>query len=234
MTEIPTPGPLRIHSTTINHCNWLLNHAANSARQCEVFDDLPDGESEPKQKSALTSILFSVAAMEAFINELAHDCQQKINNGNDSEELRNFTWALRNAEDSNATTKYKFELAHLISAGEPPLRDRNPFADFFILFGLRNDIMHVKRPSTIVMDDDSLSTPIPRRVSTLIDRGLTRKMPDGYRTFWLVHLMTHRVAWWACNTAANICVHIASLVPHEGLSASFINTIQSSLQDEVG
>ena len=233
MTDLPTPGPIHLYSTTINHCNWLLDHAVSAARQCEDSTaTLPKGESEEKQKDALTSILFSVAATEAFINELVYDCQQKINKGEKDSKLKRFTWALRCAEESNSTTKYKFELAHLLLTGEPPKRDRNPFADFYVLFGLRNDIMHIQRPDTIVNRDDSASTPIPKRVENLIGRGLTRKMPEGYRTFWLIHLMTARVAWWACNAASDICKHIALLVPNDEISSRYANNVDIALQDD--
>ena len=226
----PNPGPIGIQQSIL-HCNWLLSYAAESARRCETDSNMAaKGESEPKQKDALSSLLFPAAAMEAFINEITSECHRAAQADSADPVLAKFAWGLRAAEDSNATTKHKFELADLLLTGTPPDRGTQVFSDFNVLFGLRNDIMHIKRPSTIGVTDDSDSSQIPSRVTYLINRKLTRQMPEGYRTHWLIHLMTPRVAWWACNTASAICTHVAHHIPNKGISASYTKMIQASIE----
>ena len=230
MKRLPKPGPIGIQQS-IFHYNWLLSYAAESARRCETDGNIPaKGESEPTQKDALSSLLFSAAAVEAFINELTSECQRAAQAESADPILIRFAWGLRAAEDSNATTKHKFELADLLLTGSPPDRGTQVFSDFKVLFGLRNDIMHIKRPSTIGVTDNADSSQIPSRVTYLIDRKLTRQMPDGYRTHWLIHLMTPRVAWWACNAASSICTHVARHIPDERISASYTKMIRASIE----
>lgn len=228
----PDPPKVKQVTKSIIHCSLLLELAAKSAERCgSTASSVGTDEFEPLQEDSIAAILFSAAAIEAFINEITIDCKNAIGSGDEDEVLRRFAFAMLAAEDSKSSTKNKIELAHILLTNEKPNLGGNPFADFAHLFGLRNDIMHIKGPSSIGLLSDEATSSMPRRVESLRQRGLTRKLPDGGRTFWVFHLMSAQVAWWACDTAAAICLHIAELVPRKEVSESFASIFSEYSQE---
>lgn len=223
--QLPTPGPIVLRSQSIYHCNWLLSIASRTAQRCSELaakNSDRDG-TEEKTDDAISCILLAAAAAEAFINELSSALSNYVQErgGSGDSKVVAAAWTLKQIENMQGKTAFKFEMAILSLTGQPPDTGSAVFQNFALLFKLRNDLMHVKRPSTIGIVDDSESTPIPSAVMELRKRGLTRRTPEGHRTHWISHLMTVRVAEWACEAASEICVFIARQVPVRSIAESF-------------
>lgn len=225
-TGTPMPGPITIKSQTVYHCNRLLSLAWITADRCKALASTQadrDGCESPVEE-ALSCILLAAAGAEAFINELGYELanHNELASTVTPTEVKQAAFYLRRLEEYNGQTLLKYEFAVTALTGKQPDIGAAPFQNLSALFTLRNCLMHAKEPSTLGISEDVPSTPTPNVIKRLITAKLTRRMPPDYRTHWSSHLMTERVAHWACKSAADACTFIAQQVPVKRIADSFI------------
>jgi hypothetical protein len=95
------------------------------------------------QKPALVSIVFSVVALEAFMNELTelvHD--SKHFPGTDPPVISAFGDCMTEAESSHASLQSKFLLGTWLLSGERLDKGTQMYQDFILLVHLRNTLLH--------------------------------------------------------------------------------------------
>jgi hypothetical protein len=234
MKRPPQPGPISIHSQTAYHCNLLLEVAAQTAQRCRerAATQIDRSGAEEKTPDALSCILLAAAAAEAFINELGHtlNAHAKSEGERCNPRVASAAWLLRQIEESRGQTMFKFESALVALTDKPPARGQAPLQDLSILFDLRNALMHMKRPETLGVSPEAESTPMPKCIDTLVNRKLTRRLPKGHRTYWVISLMTCRIAEWACSTTMEACDVLARQVPAKAIADRYLSLIRSACQ----
>ena len=108
---------------------------------------------EGGQQPALTSIVFSVVSLEAFLNEVADIALEFYADP----AISLFVDFMVDAEKSRASLESKFVLSRWILAGQKFDRGSQPYQDFALLLGLRNDLVHFKATEavacTLVVND---------------------------------------------------------------------------------
>lgn len=194
-------------------------HLFSVAKKAATSDDLE--ENDP-----LISIMFSVLALEAFINEsgsiarmLPTRKQEKI--------LEGFASVMSELEDRKESLLVKYHMALLVFSGATWDEGAQPFQDFKLLLNLRNSIVHMKTDKWEL--DVSFDSPekerelkqYPKFVSTLIQKDLI-DIPNK-STSWLDAIAQPKVGKWACGTAEKVTAEFIRVVPDghfkESLSA---------------
>ena len=125
--------------------SYLIGQAFSVYKSIPDWDDLKSNSA-----AALSAILLSAAASEAFINELAEFASQnrtpEVNWDGDVEYAALLGDVMAVAENSHVDLFGKFQLAHRIMADAPVDSGRAPFQDFALLIRVRNFLLHLKEP----------------------------------------------------------------------------------------
>jgi hypothetical protein len=180
------------------------------------------------QQAALISVVFSVVALEAFLNEateLALDFSRRTPNS-EPHVVSVFAEFMEDAERSRASLESKLILGNWILAGKRVERGIPPYQDFSLLMSLRNDLVHFKPNESV----DTTAT--PERIKRLFDRfgskniladNVEPKLPQS----WIVLIQTKAVAEWSCRTAANMVLDFVEKAPPESGWRSFLDILAS-------
>src|ERR1035441_7765562 len=163
---------------------------------------------------SIISIMFSVSALEAFINESVELARvvptldrQKVVDG--------YLAVMSELEERKEALLIKFHMGLLVLSGSTWNEGTQPFQDFKLLVTVRNHIVHMKAD---------------RWESKLTPRGSEPRSLDQYPKFiaafqqrkivgapargsWLELINDRRVATWACETAAKIAEAFVECVP---------------------
>lgn len=198
---------------------------------------------ETGRQKALISVVFSVATLEAFINELAGMADamwkdQALFMGRPREDesrlLQALSAALLEAEQEQASTKLKYLLAHWILAGKPFNRGTFPFQDFVLLLALRNHVLHLRLESWEYDEEGKLLTE-ERLQARLRSKNIQAilETPTTVPVSWAIAFETHAAARWACNTTIGMVKSISNLVPEGVFKDSVVKTYARILYEEV-
>lgn len=94
------------------------------------------------QRSALVSIVFSVIALESFVNEMTEHAQNMA--VTQPAEVGVFAQMMDEADDDHASLDFRLRLAHWILTGRIMDKGSQPYQDFALLISLRNDLVHTR------------------------------------------------------------------------------------------
>jgi len=164
---------------------------------------LEDAKPIEKQDAVLTAILFSAAALEAYINETFQIIRGMPALWQSSNKVSAFADVLDEAEEHRASPKLKYLLAKIVLTGTSFDKGALPYQDFDLLMAMRDELMHYKLQR--IEDTHKI-------VERLKSRKIQIAHEPNVRVSWTSVIATPDVAKWACNTAA-----------------SMINTIQQGL-----
>jgi hypothetical protein len=154
------------------------------------------------QQAALVSIVFSVIALEAFLNEVTDVASDYSMYPLEPPTTAAFFEQMRDAEKSRISIESRFSFSNLVLAGKPVDRGAQPYQDFSLLVGLRNDLVHLK-PSENV--DIKIS---PEEIHKNLFRKFRAKnilatdLIESPFTPWTQLIATKAVAEWSCRTAS--------------------------------
>lgn len=201
-----------------SHATWAL--AGNLFQiACNAFfsRDRNKDERAPYQESATVALIFSAAAVEAFINEMAVHSRSAVletsNPPGESTEPKSvirLAELLEEAERSKGSTQLKYLLAGQALSDIGFVKGRNPYQDFNDLMDLRNAIVHLKMTAEELDWGDNapnLPKPIARMSSKKVLADPTHQLS------WFHKLQTRAVARWACETAKGIVIATLDSVP---------------------
>ena len=163
-------------------------------------------EKDAGHNDALVAILFSAAALEAFIMELAilADTDAKLLGHKSFESVAAI---LDEAESSRGSIRLKFLLASFVLGGEAYDKGSHPFQDFDTLFSLRDTIVHMK-PEKITGDPHKI-------LQRLEANGLCENAEPGVTESWISRVSTRAVARWACNVVVAMEESLKESLPAE-------------------
>jgi hypothetical protein len=166
------------------------------------------------QVSAFTSIVFSVLAVEAFLNEVIELAAKSVHKPMEPESVIVFTRIMEDLERSRASLLSRLAMSHWILSGKSVDRGSSPFQDFSVLVGLRNDLVHFK-PNEDIPVETGKQDPEKvheNRLKALKSKNILADLPAG-KASWTFYIGTKAVADWSCNTAYQIVGDFCSKAP---------------------
>lgn len=180
---------------------------------------------------ALVSIVFSVASLEAFFNELSEflaDPPELFNQL--PPEIIDMINGLRTIESDKGSVGQKFKLAFEKLSGHVCDKGASPYQDLSLLIAVRNGLVHMK-PDKFSGEAEGggilAMGPSPLIIARLRAKGVLAdaEMPfpvnhdAGIQTMvlfplpWHHQVSTCKAAEWACNTAAEVVNNILAIFP---------------------
>ncbi len=162
------------------------------------------------------SIMFSVVALEAFINE-SRALAAIVPSEKQQEAILAYNSVMTELEERKESILLKYKLALLIFTGSTWAEHDPLFQEFKLLVALRNELTHLKGDRWEVevdMDDDdddgkrrSVSD-YPRFIRSLHSKGII-SLPASMSS-WLAPVNDRKVAAWACQVARDITHHLVA------------------------
>lgn len=195
-------------------------HFAAEARDAAIQVETANPKAWP-MRDALSAILFSALAAEAFINELPEAAAR------DAYGIRNLqlpaapvlddlTVILNAMEQAHERIQPKYDAAPKILTGRAFDHGAATFQDFNDLMKLRNDLVHPRHlDQTTALGHTEPASPVVR---DLQQRGLTRTRgrrrgdPMGGMS-WLSEIYCGRTAAWAHKAACDVIVELTRALP---------------------
>lgn len=197
----------------------LFTHATEAHNRSALVSDKETPE-------ALTAVLFSVVALESFINELV-DLASGIGDDEDPPEPRFLALADVMEEIDHASLASKFLMAKWFLSGKSYDKSKAPYQDFAALIKVRNGLVHLKAEQYWPGESGLLVSSMGEAVlRSLESRRLIEPSPPA-NPGWLNRISTPAVARWACNTTAAM-VHsiLDTLADHHGCATcGFLRTV---------
>jgi hypothetical protein len=187
---------------------------------------------------ALAAIVFSAFWVEAFVNEVIH----RVNiDGKDLPNdpigrLRQLAIAA-DLDGRDSRLDVKMQVIATSLTGSPFDTGRQPYQDFRLLMGLRNDLVHHK-PETIkeaFIEHEGSTLNIPEalhsRIKSLVSRGIISE-PDP-KMFWSLVGILERpsVARWAFDAAQQMIRAVANCFPSPSYRQWLLDS-QSALKEK--
>lgn len=173
---------------------------------------------EGNQHSALTSIVFSVLAAEAFFNEMTEIAAQSPHLASEPDCVVTFVQFMNDSELARISLLGRILHCYWILSGRNVEKGQAPFQDFATLVGLRNDLVHFKPNENIphetgrIIDDAH-----KKRLGKLKSKNiLANDVPPG-KASWTFYIETKAVAEWSCATASDLVVDFCKIVPTNGV-----------------
>lgn len=191
--------------TSYYHASELFGIARRAAAGAKPYDE-----------GFLVAILFSVLALEAFINE-SGDIAEMVPTLHRQKIVEGFSAVMSELEDRKESLLIKYHMALLVFSGSTWDEGSQPFQDFKLLVSLRNALAHTKADKWEAMVSDSKPDPLrkldqyPKLVQQLCQKRLIEEPATSVS--WLEVMATQKVANWACLTAESVTKAFLHAVP---------------------
>lgn len=218
-------------------CGLFVNGAVLFSRAKEAFERSKKSSTHDRQlgrMDAIDAVVFSVVALEGFINEVSELARQAcsgIRNDNPPS-VETLGRLLREVEEKKGSLRLKFMLAHLVFTGRTYDTSSQPFQDFNLLIQLRNAIVHHKPDEFFTQEADGTIELKPAKLlSNLESKSILAEIESDVQTSWLNRIATSASARWACNTSSDVINSVMDIVPEchfkEQLKMLYQNHIKS-------
>jgi hypothetical protein len=197
----------------------LFNVALNAAKSINA--EARTGGQLP----TLTSVVFSVISLEAFLNEMTESAEDNATMDYEPKTVGTFAQVMRDMEMASLETK--FILSNWVLTGNSLDRSAPPYQDFSSLMALRNQLVHFKPSDKVVGTVVNTEAINKKRLKKLESKHILA--PAMYQGSWVYHATTKAVAEWSCKTASEIVADFSSKVPN-GLWGTTVKTFASSFK----
>lgn len=152
----------------------------------------------------LIAVVFGVASLECFINEIGElSLQQSI--PRHPAEVETLGALLKEADESRLSLELKFHLARLALTGQKYDPGTQPYQDFKLLLNLRNWLAH-PRPEESEVPPPGANRPAtpPTRLEGLRSRNVLAEFPLDSSPHQLLWVRTRAVSRWSCTTVSQM------------------------------
>ncbi len=172
-----------------------------------------------RSRDPLVSIVFSVAACEAFISELAEFAGTAMNEYGgrippEPGSVLMFKALYDEVEASKGSLNSKYILGFGLFSGRPINKGVAPYQDFALLLDLRNSLVHIKLDRIMLDDTNTALMKYPPIVEKLRPRGILAPLPGpNVATSWVSVVSTPAVARWCVRSATSMIVGLISVIP---------------------
>lgn len=176
-----------------------------------------------KRGDPISSIVFSVSTLEAFIEEILaliklyfiDDTEKNIYYSKET----SYISLMEEAENSKSSLNFKY----LFTAAfwEKPFdKGIQPYQDFDALVKIRNKIIHLKQDHE---HQDSVNFIISNhKLPSFLKILQPKKILTTYSCHWFDRIDTPLVAKWACETALSIINYILEIFPQDSICGNKI------------
>lgn len=147
-------------------------------------------------RDALIAVVFSAAALEAFIMEVPIILRPFTLRAKRNPVLARLDSLLSECEESRASIQLKFIAARAVLGAEPYDKGAQPYQDFRLLFSLRDSLIHMK--------PDKIRDEPNRILQALRSRGVLDDSEPNVKTSFLGDVATRKVGRWAVDVAADM------------------------------
>ncbi len=188
---------------------------------------------------AITAIIMSCTALEAFLNELAQFACTEAKSYRLIELLGD---SLKNAINEWKPPLEKYDIAWEILYGSSIVKGQGERQKLKTLFNLRNGLIHAKAEETSIVLDPSTKSPegfyfdgwlgqirelydTPKFVKALQADGIVEKEPQDER--WVKRICDKRVAVWAFDLVAKAAAEL--IQPLKGKTELYQRLLEQSL-----
>jgi hypothetical protein len=179
------------------------------------------------RRSALISVVFSVIALESFMNEMTNYAQDWTDYQPSVEGPQTvlFAQVMVDAEESHARLESKFTLAKWILLGRNTDRSGQPYQDFALLTRLRNDLVHTKPNQLFVHGVTTNEEAHEDLMKRFRNKNILANDRDSGSGSWTYLVQTKAVAEWSCKTAAHVVNDLCTGVPQNNFKTvlDFVN-----------
>lgn len=168
------------------------------------------------QGQPVVCIVFCATALEAFINECGR-LARTIPTDEKQNIVEAFASVMSELEDRREAIAIKYHLGLLVFKGATWEEGSQPFQDFKLLIGLRNELAHMKgdewqtEVGKFRPDLERQQVQYPKFVRELHNRGVIPKPTKS--TSWLSQISNPNVSVWACKTASTMTTEFFAAVP---------------------
>lgn len=177
------------------YADILFNYARKA--YLGIDDDTPERDGD--QMETVPAIIFSVTALEAFINEVGGLAVREVSLFSPNSDVRKFASEWEEKVNRSAL-RSKFIRAKYLLTPEPFDLEANPFRDFSHLLTLRDALVHMTPREDTRIEDGRIKVE-PWKVvdkyfgpkGVLVDCDPTEKN-------WVYRITTKAMARWACTT----------------------------------
>jgi hypothetical protein len=159
----------------------------------------------------LVAVVFSAAALEAFINEAAEIAAMSTDPKDRLVET--FAKLMEEVEEARGSINLKFLLAKAIFAGKTYDKGEQRYQDFKQLMGLRNALVHMKADKFELDSKGGTSRKPLSAVQYLQTNKILAKVQPGTLMDWISLISTPEVARWACNVTVEMIQSIIEILP---------------------
>ena len=200
----------------------LFGIATQAAKDIKAADPLAGG-----QLLTLTSVVFSVISLEAFLNEMTESAEDNQHHDYEPQAVGLFARMMGDMETASLETK--FVMSSWVLTGKNSDRGAQPFQDLGSLVALRNQLVHFKPSSLVPLEPGgAVSTEEANRKYLKRLESKNILAPAMYQGSWVYHATTKAVAEWSCKTVSAMVTDFASKVPNsmwgttvKGIAGSF-------------
>ena len=166
----------------------------------------------PNQPEALSSIIWSFAAIEAFLNELGELVVSDPEGAPwRTTSINEYGAEWLKLEKERASTSRKLDLAcKVFDTGFN--RGSTIYQNFGDLLSVRNALMHF-RPDSAKVSDARKVTDISNIASRLRSKNILEKESGAFKN-WITRIQCRSAAKWACNTASECVIGVFKAIPN--------------------
>jgi hypothetical protein len=227
MEQVPREGqmPSSVGSRTLETAT-LFGIAVETAREIKA------AARAGAQRPALISVVFSVIALESFMNEMTDYAQDMTDYQPfvEGPEAVLFAQVMGDAEESHARLESKFTLAKWILSGRNVDRGGQTYQDFALLTRLRNDLVHTKPNKPFIHGVTTNEEAHGALLKRFKDKHILAN--DNVTGSWTYLVQTKAVAEWSCRTAAHVVNDLCSAVPQNNFK-TVLDFVNASFQSHV-
>lgn len=180
-------------------------------------------EKDMRSHRAIRSIVFSVIALESFLNDLEATAEVLSNDRPSGKYARALRDLLQGLENERVPLREKFQSLMTFLASRSFNKGENPYQEFNLLMNLRNEIVHAKAAKVSIDKGNPLDARPFSLVVALAERGLCIR-PERFPTqSWSSYFRDdQRVAIWAHDTAVSMIISIYDNIPYNTLLKSVL------------
>ena len=157
------------------------------------------------QRPALVSVIFSVIALESFVNEMTEHAQNM--GSSQPADVEVFAQMMGDAEEDHASLDFRLRLAHWILTGRTMDKGSQPYQDFALLLGLRNDLVHTRPNKLFTWGKTTNEEVHARLLKRFRDKNI---LAEEYSASWTHLVETRAVAEWSARTVAKMVNEVCS------------------------
>lgn len=167
---------------------------------------------------ALTVIVFSATALEAFINELADLAAQPLFRDPPEPCFVAFAGLVEELEKSRASIMSKFWFGKWALTAAPYDKGAQPYQDFALLIELRNTLIHSRSLDKLdyhagVGFVRTTEAELPAVITKLASKHVLAELPGQSAVTWTTLVTTKATARWACNAASAMALSFLEMIP---------------------